>query len=811
MKKDKKSYERITADIETGLSSAQVLERNELGLSNRTKKSFSKSYLSIFLGNIFTFFNLLGAIITVALAFSGAKPMDFVFVVVYLANIAIGIIQEIRAKISIDKLSLVSNKNTKVIRDNKIKTISSLDVVLDDIIMLGLGSQVPADSYIIQGEVEANESILTGESDSVKKAEGDMILKGSYITSGTCYVRAEKVGKKNYVEKLAAQAKKYKKPHSELMDSLRIIIRSIGIAIIPMALLFLMKSIFITKLDIKVSILHTSTVVIGMIPSGMFLLTSMALAVGIIKLAKVNTLVQDLYSLEMLARVDTICFDKTGTITDGRMNVKDLVVLDKKYKEKAKTIISSMIGTLKDNNQTSIALFNAFGHDVKLDAIASIPFNSKRKLSAVTFKKEGTFAFGAPEFILPSDEFKKIEGSINQYASKGMRVLVLAQSSKQIENDEIPDDFIPIALILIVDNIREDAFATVKWFKENGVEIKVISGDNPITVSEVSKRVGIENADKYVNLDGFSDNQVIEAAKKYTVFGRVTPEQKAVLIKALKTFGHTTAMTGDGVNDVLALKEADCAISVASGSEAARNIAHIVLMDNNFSSMPKVVCEGRRVINNVQCSSSLYLMKTMFTILIAIFSLAFELNYPFTLKQMNILELLVIGLPSFFLSLQPNESLVTGTFLGNVLKKSLSSSILMSISVLIIYIAKEAIGIDDVVYTKDVYTTLEVFALTYAGLVSLHKVCRPMNLYRGILFVVVLVLLLLITIIIIFFGLDFIGMTKLSPFSLYWQHMLIVVASILFDISIENQINKFVDYLTKNQMKKKLDKNKNSK
>lgn len=779
--------ERFSPTIDGGLSSSQVEQRYAQGAINSTKQKYSKSYLNIFVNNVCTVFNLLGLICFVSLIATGASLSQFFFSFFYVANIAIGVIQEIRAKKCIDKLSLVANKGVKVIRNGEEIEIPTDKIVLDDIIKLGIGSQIPTDCIILQGDIEVNEALLTGESVAVKKRVGDQILAGSFITSGTCLVKADKVGKDNYVETLSAKAKQYKKPQSEIMNSLKLIIRIIGFVIIPLATAFMIKSLIIysssgiTSSKIAEAVLGAATVVIGMIPAGMFLLTSVALAVGIIKLARHNTLVQDLYSLEMLARVDTICFDKTGTITDGKMTVKELVPLCE-HNTDVNLIVSSMINVLKDNNQTAIALYEYFGQNQEFTAKNSLPFNSTRKLSAVTFDEIGTYAFGAPEFVLSKDEFNKIEQKVNEYTSKGLRVLLLAHSNNQINEDQTPKDFTPISLIIIADNVREDAISTIQWFKDNGVSVKVISGDNPITVSEVSKRVGIENAEKYISLEGLSDEEVALAANKYTVFGRVSPEQKAILIKALKADGHVTAMTGDGVNDILALKESDCAISVAAGSDAARNVSHLVLTDNNFNSLPKVVYEGRRVINNVQSSASLFLMKTFFTMFMGIITLCLPYmhTYPFKASQIIILEVLVIGLPAFILSLQPNDARVEGRFVSSIIKKSLPGSLLMLISVLIIEVFKKCLGI----FGDEVYTTMQVFTILCAGVINLMYVCRPFNLLRAVLFSSSAILVLLVICISMFVGLDFFGFSLMMPLSEYWHHVLIVASVILLDIPL---------------------------
>ena len=742
--------ERYSPELDRGLTTAQVQTRFSQFLFNDTNKKYSKSYASIFAGNICTFFNLLCLLAFIALIIANTQGLtNYLVIFITTANIVIGIIQEIRSKLSIDKLSLMAANTAKVVRDGEVTEIPLSEIVLDDVLILELGNQVPADCILAEGAVEVNESLLTGESVSVKKQPGDILYAGSFISSGSGKFRVEKVGKETYLQKLTSKAKKYKRPNSELMNSTKWIIKVIGVLIIPIAIGIFFKMYntyyegvpgsenvadWLFSKQVNYAIQRTCTVVIGMIPSGMLLLTSVALAVGVIRLAKHNTLVQDLYSLEMLARVNVLCLDKTGTITDGRMKVNDCIILNTVGDLSLKDIMGSMLSALDDNNQTSIALFNHFGHSDKLSAVTKIPFSSKRKLSAVTFDEAGTFVFGAPEFVLkplPS----KVERIIKQYAQLGMRVLVLAHSATPIVGEKLPAILRPVAVISIADNIREDAIETIKWFRENDVAVKVISGDNPVTVSEVARRAGIAGADKYISLEGLNDSEVENVAGKYTVFGRVTPEQKAILVRAIKAEGNTVAMTGDGVNDILALKEADCAISVASGSEAARNVSHLVLMDNNFNSMPKIVAEGRRVINNIKNSSSLYLMKTLFTALLAALVLIIPgMVYPFMPKNMLLLEVCVIGIPSFFLSLQPNNARVQGKFITHVISRAVAGGVLMILCVMSMYIANVANNEEFGGY----YIAMSMIALTFSGLVMLYRVCQPFNAYRVVLFAVML-------------------------------------------------------------------------
>ena len=779
--------QRFSPDVNEGLSSAQVNTRYSQFLFNDTNQKYSKSYASIFIGNLCTFFNLLCILATLALVYSGASFSQFFFVIIFSLNIAIGIWQEIKAKRKIDKLSLLSAPTAQVIRDGMTLDIPAKDLVLDDIVILTLGNQVPADCFVAEGFVEVNESLLTGESVPVKKEVGDVLYAGSFISSGHCKARADKVGKNTYLNALSAKAKKYKKPNSELMRSTKLIISIIGVLIVPIAIGMFWVN-WSTSHEISETIQKTVSVIIGMIPSGMLLLTSLALTVGILRMASHNTLVQDLYSLEMLARVNVLCLDKTGTITDGRMKVNDCMLLNNPTDYTINEIVGSCLQALNDNNQTSIALYNYFGHSTELKAIRTLPFSSKRKLSAVTFDGVGTVAMGAPEFVL-STVPEKLNKIINQYAAMGLRVLVVALASGQLNGDKLPLNFKPIAIISISDNIREDAPQTIRWFKENDVAVKVISGDNPVTVSEVARRVGITNAEKYISLEGLNEKEVASIANKYTVFGRVTPEQKAILVKSIKASGNTVAMTGDGVNDILALKEADCAVSVASGSEAAKNVSHLVLMDNNFASMPKVVYEGRRVINNIQNSSSLYLMKTLFTLIFAIISIISTNAYPFKTNNMLLLEVFVIGLPSFFLSLQPNTDRVKGRFLSYVIGKAVPGAIVLAVAALSANLMQQL----QPDYFNECYRSVAVLMVTFAGLVMLYRLCQPINFSRGVLLILMSAICVLLPVFIpqMFLGDNYSQIT--------WIQLMYVACVVMLCVPLSGLLIAFSNKLTANK------------
>lgn len=714
---------RYETNPEFGLPNEVVDKRVLDCLVNDTKNKTSKSLARIFFSNIVTFFNILtfaiaGVLISVK-AFT-----DLVFIIIVSLNIGIGIFQEIRAKKTIDRLSLISAPTAVVKRSGVVHEISVKEVVLDDIILLENGKQICADSIIVTGQVEVNESLLTGESDAIIKKPGDVLYSGSFVVSGKCSARVDKVGKDNYIEQLTSQAKQYKKPKSDLFKSLKLIIYVMAIIIIPIGVFLFYIMNIKSGLDYVYSIRKTAGAMIGMIPSGLMLMTSIALAVGVIRLSQHNVLVQELYCIEMLARVNCICLDKTGTITDGTMSVKNVVDYNTIHGLATKNIISAMLNALQDSNLTSVALQEKFGLGKRIRHIAAIPFSSQRKYQAVTFDKFGTFILGAPEFVL-KDSFKLIKADVNKYATLGYRVLCLAHKEGTIKDNQLPDSPVEVvSMILIEDNIRPDAINTIRYFKESGVSVRVISGDNPLTVSKISQRAGIENAEDYISLDGLSDQDVQKAALKYTVFGRVSPSQKKLLIQTLKESGLTVAMTGDGVNDILALKEADCSIAVASGSEAARNVSHLVLLDSNFDSMPKVVSEGRRVINNVTSVASLFLTKTIFSLFLAIQALQTG-SYPISTNQLFLIDTLAIGLPSLFLVMEPNNNLVDGKFLPNVIKKALPGAIVILIISAIVFGLSSSLNLD-----QTSVSTIIVIAATHTCMMVLFKTCKPFNTLR---------------------------------------------------------------------------------
>ena len=750
MTKNKGTLVRYTPDINEGLTDLDVQLRRNAKLVNRTKKVVGKSYLQIFVSNIFTFFNLLGFIIFLLMLLCGSFT-NMMFVVIIIANTTIGIFQEIRSKLAVEKLSIVSEPTAEVVRSGRKQTIATKDIVLDDVILLSAGKQICCDSELLVGEVEVNESMLTGESEPVKKRQGDTLYSGSFIVSGNCTARCDKVGQDNYVEQLSARVKRAKMPDSELMKGIRRIIKFISIIIFPLGIATFFCSeqmrnligngvdiwngyfgngsvviddkIYYVVKEVNAAIKAMSGGMIGMVPSGMVLLTSVALAVAALKLARKKVLVRELPCIEMLARVDTLCLDKTGTITDGSMTVERIISTGKLSEEEICKRLKSILVATGDDNMTARALNCYLENCEPYESTAVLPFSSVRKYSAATLPGKGTIAMGAAEFMFKRTG-KEFNRQCNELLSQGLRVLAVGHSSKALKNDEA-EGLEPIAIIVLQDTIRPDAPEIIKWFRDNDVAVKIISGDNPLSVSVIAAKVGVKDADKYISLEGLDDDQVAEAANTYTVFGRVTPEQKAILVRSMKKAGRTVAMTGDGVNDILAMRESDCAISVGCGTDAAKTVANLVLTDNKFSSMPKVVAEGRQVVNNIQNSSSLFLMKTSMTVFTTILCLCMLVTYPFEPQHLYAMEFFVIGICSFLLALKPNHALIKGKFIPNTLKRTLPSGVAMFLSVAMVYAFKDVLGL-----TSAQISTTAMFSMTATGVVALWILLFPFDWYN---------------------------------------------------------------------------------
>ncbi len=719
-----------STDLNKGLSKEQVDQRRQLGQCNGNFNVKTKSTAQIIKDNVFTLFNLINVILALFVAFTGSYR-NMLFMGVILCNIAIGIIQEIRSKRIIDKLSLISAPKAHLLRDCKEIEMPVSDIVIGDIMLLASGRQICADAVVAEGQCEVDESLITGESDPVVKHIGDELLSGSFVISGTVKAQVIRVGADAYANKIASGAKYIKKQNSEMMRSINRIISTVSVCIVPFALVLFFKAIFVTQQDFNRGIVSTVAAIIGMIPEGLVLLTSAALAVSSIRLARKHTLCQDLYSVEHLARVDVLCLDKTGTITEGCMEVTDLVPIDSDFD--CEGAFNAIASALEDPNPTLAAIKMRFNKGTKLKCNCTIPFSSAKKWSAASFENEGTYAIGAPSFLLSEEEYRTIKPITEEYSAKGMRVLVLAYSPHQPSENDIPQGMMPKALVVLSDKIRATAPATLEYFRKQGVELKVISGDDPVTVANVAAKAGLMGADNYVDATTLSDENLYSASEKYTVFGRVTPYQKLELIKALKSHGHKVAMTGDGVNDVLALKEADCSVAMQSGSDAARNVSQLVLMDSDFASMPLIVEEGRRAINNIQRSAALFLVKTIFSFILAIILLIVPSAYPFQPIQMTLISGLTIGVPSFLLALEINRDRVKGSFIANVLKRAFPGGASVVIAIIVLLIAQSILDIP-----QEQASVIATFVTAAVCFGVLFNVCRPFNKLRAVMFMFLL-------------------------------------------------------------------------
>lgn len=746
---DLSNVKHFAVDTSQGLSDTQVDQRFSEGLVNFDSNKKGKTVAQIIFSNIFTFFNVIYMIIAAILLYYG-MPKQCTFLPVVAANTLIAIVQEIKAKKTLDRLNLITEPKVKAVRNGVETDVSVKDIVLDDVFKVSVGEQISADCKVLDGFVEVNEAILTGESEAVTKRAGDTLYAGSFVVAGSCTAQVCAVGKYNYISGLTGRAKMYQKPRSQMLQSLKRILVFVAIVIVPMAVCLFVINGTSNGIDwnnfnvfdrnngaLLGTITMTSGSIISMIPAGPFLLTSVALAASFLRLSKGGTLAQELYCIEMLARVDTLCLDKTGTITDGSMKVVDTIDLRQgKQVYTVREIMGAMNSALKADNMTAKALKKYFGSPKKsvLTPVVTLPFSSERKMSAVSFRNAGTYILGAPEFVLKSPN-QRVTDLVQHYAEQGLRVLLLAQSmSTMTEGQSLPSMRRAIAVIVIEDHIRPDAAETITWFRDNGVQIKIISGDNPTAVSNIALRVGVDDADKYISLEGMSEEDVVAAATQYTVFGRVSPDQKAILVRALRSAGCTVAMTGDGVNDILAMKESDCSISLAGGSDAARKVSHLILMEDNFSALPKVVAEGRRVVNNIQSATSMYFMKTVYVIVINIMLIALHFGWgqtfgtPLTNTRVMLLEWVVVALPTTLLALQPNESLIKGNFLVNVMKRCLPSSCTFVCVTAALYLVKAATN-PTMIPDNEQLSTLVTISYTFGGLFALFVACKPFDVW----------------------------------------------------------------------------------
>lgn len=721
----------------TGLTDEEVRQRVEEGLTNRADISTDKTTKEIVISNVFTYFNLIFLVITILLIMVGSFR-NLTFLPIIIGNTVIGIVQEIRAKKTLEKMSLLNAPRADVIRNGSVKQISTEELVKDDVILLTAGKQICADAVVISGNIQVNESLLTGEADEVEKTEGSTLMSGSFVVSGECYARLEKVGNESYISKLSLEAKSMGgKEQSEMIRSINLIVKWVGIVIIPIGLILFWQSHFVNGESITKSVTSTVAAIIGMIPEGLYLLTTVALALSTMKLARKKVLLHDMKSIETLARVDVLCVDKTGTITEPDMKLKEIFLCKNSGADgtqtaltldELKSLILDYANASVDNNATMLAL-KAYAADALTNntsalhrtAVSQQAFSSSLKYGSVTFS-DGTYLLGAPEFVMHED-FARIEEEIIPYADKGDRVLLFARYDGENVENGINGSVTPLGFVALANPIRENAVKTFEYFKSQGVAIKVISGDNPRTVSRIAIQAGIESAESFVDaatLD--TEDKIADAVNKYTVFGRVTPKQKKQLVKALQAKGHTVAMTGDGVNDILAMKDADCSVAMASGSEAAAQAAQVVLLDSDFAHMPDVVYEGRRVVNNIQRSASLFLVKNIFSLLLSLFSVILMVTYPLEPAQVSLISMFTIGVPGFLLALEQNKDRIKGHFITNVMLKALPGGLTDVIAVGALVVCGEVFCISDASIG-----TIATLVLSVVGFMILFKISEPLN------------------------------------------------------------------------------------
>lgn len=708
-----------------GLTSAEVKEREQQGLSNVDIKPPSKSVGQIIASNLFTYFNLIFLILSILLVIVHSYR-DLTFLPIIIANTLIGILQELRAKKVLDELTMINTPRTLTLRDGKEVEVPVNQLVKDDVVIFGAGNQIPADCLVLSGEVTVNESLLTGEADEVHKGTGENLMSGTFVVSGKCLAQLEKVGKESYISKLTLEAKATKSgEQSEIIRSLNKIVKIVGVIIIPIGIIMFCQQFFLEGVGARASVQAMVAAVIGMIPEGLFLLASVTLVISAMKLAHNKVLLHDMKSIETLARVDILCVDKTGTITDGTMEVVDLELLDSNINaQTVRDLLSDFAAAQTSDNITMQAIKDYFTQPTGRKVISVSGFSSEFKYSGVEFEQESV-VLGAPEFVL-KDKIDQYRAKIAKQSEQGYRVLVFGRYEGVPDGKALTQPFMPYCLIVLSNPIRANAPDTFQYFYQQGVDIKVISGDDPVTVSQIARQAKIRHADHYIDCSTLTDDQSIAAAmEQYTVFGRVTPEQKRKMVQALKKQGHTVAMTGDGVNDVLALKAADCSIAMASGSEAAVQTSQLVLLESDFSKMPEIVHEGRRVVNNLERSGSLFLVKNTFSMLMSILAIAFSITYPLTPAQVSLISMFTIGVPAFLLSQIPNTDLIRGNFAKNIITRALPGGITDTIIVALLVVAGTVFDI-----SAAEISTVATILLSIVGLIVIYGLSKPFDHYK---------------------------------------------------------------------------------
>ena len=766
--------------IITGLTNKEIEERINNGKINHNTTIKTKSVKEIFRTNICTLFNFLNLFLAF-LVFLVGSYKNLLFLGTILCNTLIGIIQELKSKKIIDKLSLIVSKKVTVIRNGENKFITPEQIVMDDLIKLTPGEQIVTDSKILNGKIEVNESLITGEINPIQKNIGDTILSGSFVVSGEALAQVIHVGEENYTYKITKEAKYLKPIGSEIMKSLKKIIKLISYIIVPIGILFFLKQTHIPNNTIQNSVVNTVAALIAIIPDGLMLLTSTVMALSVIKLSKYNVLIQEMYCMEILARVDTICFDKTGTLTKGQMQITKYIPIKN---TDIKTIIKEICYNLDNHNSTMNALIDKYGKTNNYKVKEIIPFKSENKWSGVTFEKYGTYIIGAPEKLL--SDLKIVE----KYQQEN-RVIVLVHSEENFKNEKLPKNLELIGIFLIEDVIRKEAKDTIEFFQKNDVDVKIISGDNPITVSKIAQKLKLSFYDNYIDTTNLTEQELKEAALKYNIFGRVTPQGKKILVKSLQENNHTVAMTGDGVNDVLALKQSDCAIALSSGTEAARNVSELILLDSNFNSIPKIVLEGRRTINNIQRSASLFITKTLYALLLLTLFMFVKKSYPFIPIQLTLTSVFTIGIPAFILALEPNNEKVKGNFLINVTSVAFPTSITIIFNIILLLITSEIINMPQI----DI-STIAVLLLGTTGFMHIYRISYPLNLIRTILLTT-----MIISFLIAIFGFENLFSLSILNRELIAIYLILALFSYLF-FSIITKI--FEKYIYKIKIRKRI-------
>ena len=705
----------------TGLSEKQVLNRIEKGQVNKLDDDKTRSNWEIIRDNVFTLFNLFNVLIAIALLYVGAYTNLFYMAIIIL-NCAIGIYQEIHARNLVKKLSVLKERKVKVLRDGKEQEILVDEIVLDDVVLLEMGSQIVADSVVLEGEMEVNESLLTGESDAIFKQKGDSLLSGSYVVSGKCLAKVEKVGKDNFASHITSETKKYKRAQSELVDSMKKVTRMTSFAIIPIGVLLFVLAYFMRHAGEFDSVVTTAAALLGMLPKGLMLLITISLATGVIKLAKKKVLVQDLYSVETLAHVDTLCLDKTGTITEGRMRVSDLwVINDKVLKFPLKDVMSAFGLQMNDNNATFLALKDYFQENVTFEVLDKVAFSSERKWSSISFKEVGTVVVGAPERLIERTD-EKLSKKVLDTQKEGKRILGIAYTNEVIKEEILPG-LQMIGYIVLDDPLRKNAKEMLGFFKKQQVDIKIISGDNPLTVSSIAKKAGLEEYNSYIDLSTITNDEDIKAiVNDYSIFARVLPHQKKLIVEALQSEGKTVAMTGDGVNDVIALKQADCSITLPEASDVARQVSQIVLLNSDFSVLKDVLMEGRRVVNNITNVARIFFIKTIYSVLLSIFNIITNTPFPFIPIQITLIDLAIEGYTSFFLSFKRNDTPIEGTFLRTVFKNALPYALTIIVSLVILTFMQEGLHV-----SAQEILTIEYLTIGGVSVFAVIAACRPFN------------------------------------------------------------------------------------